>query len=235
MGHYFAMTGSEKSLTLFYHPNSPPCRVVWSFLLENHIQCKLELVNLFQDEQLDEAYKALNPAHSVPTLVENRFVLYESCAIVRYLASSQNNVAKNWYPSDVKEKALVNQFISWSRVHIKDSVNLFLNEVLWKPLKGIPVDVDEQEKQRENLKNNLQILERSLNDRTSLVGSKVSLCDLVIAEELVNLELIDFDYDELVNIQQWLFFVKQNVSCWDKVHQFFNQVYKPTIQKAMKK
>lgn len=65
------------SLTLFYHPNSPPCRVVWSFLLENHIQCKLELVNLFQNEQMDEAYKAINPAHTVPTLVDNRFILYE--------------------------------------------------------------------------------------------------------------------------------------------------------------
>merc|ERR1712137_791685 len=235
MGHYFAMTGSEKSLTLFYHPNSPPCRVVWSFLLENHIQCKLELVNLFQNEQLDEAYVALNPAHTVPTLVENRFVLYESCAIVRYLAASKEDVASNWCPKDPKEKALSNQFISWSKVHIREAVNLYLNAVLWKPLQNISVDPEEQQKQTQKLKNNLQILEKALDDKTTLVGSKVSLCDLVIAEELVNLELVDFDYDDCVNIQQWLFFVKQNVSCWDKVHQFFNQVYKPTIQKAMKK
>merc|ERR1712137_1242233 len=160
MGHYFAMTGSEKSLTLFYHPNSPPCRVVWSFLLENHIQCKLELVNLFQDEQLDEAYKALNPAHSVPTLVENRFVLYESCAIVRYLTKSQSSAAAHWYPSDPKEKSLVNQFVSWSKVHIREAINLYLNAALWKPLKNISVDAEELQTQKENLKKNLQILER---------------------------------------------------------------------------
>lgn len=120
-------------------------------------------------------------------------------------------------------------------MHIREAVNLYLNAVLWKPLKNIPVDVEEQQKYKTNLKNNLQILERALNGKTTLVGSKVSLCDLVIAEELVNLELVDYDFDDCVNIQQWQFFVKQNVSCWDKVHQFFNQVYKPTIQKAMKK
>lgn len=120
-------------------------------------------------------------------------------------------------------------------MHIKESVNLYLNAVLWKPLKNISVDADEQQKHKTNLNNNLQILEKALDNKTTLVGTKVSLCDLVIAEELVNLELVDFDFDDLVNIQQWFFFVKQNVSCWDKVHQFFNQVYKPTIQKAMKK
>ena len=77
--------GVDMSLALFYHPNSAPCRVVWCFLLENQIQCKLELVNLFQKEQFDEAYTAINPAHSVPTLVDNRFPLYERLDKVLYV------------------------------------------------------------------------------------------------------------------------------------------------------
>ena len=68
---------TSSALTLFYHPNSAPCRVVWVFLLENRIQCKLELVNLFQNEQQDPAFTELNPAQSVPTLVDDTFVLYE--------------------------------------------------------------------------------------------------------------------------------------------------------------
>ena len=70
-------TTTASNLTLFYHPNSAPCRVVWCFLLENQLQCKLELVNLFQKEQFDEAYAAINPTHSVPTLVHGRYTLYE--------------------------------------------------------------------------------------------------------------------------------------------------------------
>jgi glutathione S-transferase len=67
----------NEALTLFYHPNSSGSRVVWLFLLENHIQCKLELVNLFQSEQNSPAFLELNPAGTVPTLVDGRFVLHE--------------------------------------------------------------------------------------------------------------------------------------------------------------
>lgn len=111
---------------------------------------------------------------------------------------------------------------------------MYLNEKLWKPLKSLKKDSEAEEKALANLKDNINILEKTLNGRTSLVGDSLTLCDIVIAEELINLELVDFDFDEYVNIQQWLFFIKQNLSCWEKVHQFFNQVYLPTIQSALK-
>ena len=75
------MAQQAGGLTLFYHPHSAPCRVIWTFLLENRIQCKLELVNLFQSEQLDSEYLRINPNHTVPLLIDNRFVLYERLAI----------------------------------------------------------------------------------------------------------------------------------------------------------
>ena len=105
--------------------------------------------------------------------------------------------------------------------------------MVWKKLQDLPVNDVVKEKAEETLRKNLQVLEKALEERSTLVGEHITLCDLVIAEDLLDLELVEFDFGELVNIQQWQFYVKQNVSSWDKVHQFFYQVFKPAVQKAL--
>ena len=127
----------------------------------------------------------------------------------------------------------MNQFISWSSSHVRDAVDAYLSEMVWKKLQDLPVNDVAKEKAEETLRKNLQVLEKALEERSTLVGEHITLCDLVIAEDLLDLELVEFDFGELVNIQQWQFYVKQNVSSWDKVHQFFYQVFKPAVQKAL--
>jgi glutathione S-transferase len=64
-------------VVLFYHPGSPFCRMVWTLLVENNIDHKLEFVNIMNKEQLSDAFLKLNPSHTVPTMVDNGFILFE--------------------------------------------------------------------------------------------------------------------------------------------------------------
>jgi len=42
----------------------------------------------------------------IPTIRDGTFVLYESHAILRYLAAREN-IPEFWYPKDIKARALV--------------------------------------------------------------------------------------------------------------------------------
>jgi glutathione S-transferase len=62
----------------------------------------------------DPAYLALNPNGLVPTLEHDGFVLWESHAILRYLA---NLTGDPIYPSPVRDRAKVDQWLDWQGQH----------------------------------------------------------------------------------------------------------------------
>lgn len=59
----------------------------------------------------DPAFLALNPNAMVPVLVDAGFVLWESHAICRYLATRDG--ASNLLPGDAQQRALVDQWMDW--------------------------------------------------------------------------------------------------------------------------
>ena len=56
-------------------------------------------------------YLAKNPNGLVPTLEDGDFVLWESNAIVRYLAETQGQAP--WFPAEANGRALASQWMDW--------------------------------------------------------------------------------------------------------------------------
>jgi glutathione S-transferase len=59
----------------------------------------------------DPDYLALNPNGLVPVIRDGDFVLWESDAIVRYLAQKQGR--DDLYPADLQKRAVVEQWMNW--------------------------------------------------------------------------------------------------------------------------
>ncbi len=59
-------------------------------------------------------YRALNPNGVVPTLVEDEFVLWESNAVLRYLAAANAHGAAIW-PDDVRARGSIDRWMDWQQ------------------------------------------------------------------------------------------------------------------------
>ncbi|MGA0060647.1 MAG: glutathione S-transferase family protein, partial [Planctomycetota bacterium] len=64
----------------------------------------------------DAAYLAMNPNSRVPTIVDDGFVLWESNAIVRYLANKHGK--GSMAPSDPREYADADRWMDWQQTTV---------------------------------------------------------------------------------------------------------------------
>lgn len=67
----------------------------------------------------EPAFKRMNPNAMIPVLQEEEFILWESNAIIRYLANTRGG---GWlYPEDPRARARVDQWIDWQATELNTS------------------------------------------------------------------------------------------------------------------
>ncbi len=77
--------------------------------------CEVQLVDFRRGEQRTPEYAALNPNRNMPTLEDNGFVLWESNAILFYLAAQRPE--SGLWPTDLQAQADVMRWLAWERGH----------------------------------------------------------------------------------------------------------------------
>lgn len=74
------------ALKLYNHPMSPNGRKIAALAIELGLNLEIETVDLMNGAHKDSAYLAMNPNGKVPLLDEDGWHLWESAAIMQYLA-----------------------------------------------------------------------------------------------------------------------------------------------------
>lgn len=95
-------------LTLYHFPPSAPSRAALLAAKLVGVEVDVHVLNLFAKEQLQESFIKINPQHTVPTLVDGDFVVWDSHVIGPYLATSYAKI-DSLYPTDPQKRALVDQ------------------------------------------------------------------------------------------------------------------------------
>ncbi|WP_115514068.1 MULTISPECIES: glutathione S-transferase family protein [Xanthomonas] len=106
-----AMASAQPTITLWGRRNSSNVRkVLWCAEEAGVAYTSIEVGGAFGGNDTS-AYRALNPNGVVPTLQDGELVVWESNAIVRYLAAQY---APALYPSSPAERAVGDRWMDWT-------------------------------------------------------------------------------------------------------------------------
>jgi len=207
-------------MKLYCHPASTTSRIVMMFAAEEGIPLDYQVVDLMKGEHLKPEYKAINPNCLVPVLDDDGFILTESSAIVRYLAGKSGSAA---YPKDLKERARVDEAMSWfySNYYKDFGYGLVYPQVFPHHKRsteaGQASAIDWGKQKAQHL---LGILDKDLigPSRKFLCGDKVTLADYVGAEMVTLGELVHCKYQDYPNVRRWISHMKA-LKHWAKVHE----------------
>ncbi|KAG5840398.1 glutathione S-transferase theta-2 [Anguilla anguilla] len=165
---------------------SQPCRAVHIFLNHNKIPHTVKLVALRKGEHKTPEFTRLNPMQKVPVMVDKGFVLTESDAILKYLATNYD-VPEHWYPRQPEKRARVDEYTAWHHTNTRPhAAKVFIMEVLLARMTGEPPDPVRLRKALAQLSQTLDKLEDMfLKRQPFLCGDDITLADLLAVCELM--------------------------------------------------
>ena len=101
-------------MKLYAFPPSPNSWKVRAVAAHLGVPLELEMVDLIKGGSHSPDYLAINPTGRTPALVDGDLKLWESTAIMQYIASQQPN---SLWPSDARAQADIARWQSWQLAH----------------------------------------------------------------------------------------------------------------------
>jgi glutathione S-transferase len=167
-------------MKLYYHSASPNGRRAIVTLRYLGLAAEEILVNFQRGDLTTPEYTKLNPNQKIPTLVEGDFVLWESNAIMQYLASKKPEAGL--LPMDERGRADVLRWQSWNLAHFAPAVGTFNWENMLKQLFGAgEPDASKLVQAEKDLGRFGPVLEAQLERRRYVCGDKLTIADLSLA------------------------------------------------------
>lgn len=133
-------------------------------------------------------FLALNPNALVPVIIDDGFVLWESGAILRYLA---DKVQSDLFPADLQERALVDEWLTWQATELNPSWAY----IVPAKLRNDPPNPDPERMAAAAAKwtRAMRILEGQLEKGDYVVNGRFSLADIVIGLSVHRWKSVEFD------------------------------------------
>nr|1V2A_A Chain A, glutathione transferase gst1-6 [Anopheles dirus]1V2A_B Chain B, glutathione transferase gst1-6 [Anopheles dirus]1V2A_C Chain C, glutathione transferase gst1-6 [Anopheles dirus]1V2A_D Chain D, glutathione transferase gst1-6 [Anopheles dirus]AAG54099.1 glutathione transferase gst1-6 [Anopheles dirus]AAG54100.1 glutathione transferase gst1-6 [Anopheles dirus] len=200
----------------YYSLISPPCQSAILLAKKLGITLNLKKTNVHDPVERDALTK-LNPQHTIPTLVDNGHVVWESYAIVLYLVETY---AKDdtLYPKDPKVRSVVNQrlFFDIGTLYkrIIDVIHLVMK-------KEQPSD-----EQMEKLKGALDLLEQFVTERAYAAADHLTVADICLLGTVTALNWLKHDLEPFPHIRAWLERVRAEMPDYEE---FSKQVADDTL------
>jgi glutathione S-transferase len=149
-------------------------------------------------------YRAMNPNGKVPVIEEDGFILWESNAIVRYLAAGQG--AGSLWPEAPRARADADRWMDWQATEATPAMrNVFWQIVRTKPEARDQASIATSLRQSETM---MALLDRQLAGRPFVTGAAFTVADIALgplAHRWLNLPLAEAGLARAPrpNIERW--------------------------------
>lgn len=144
-------------------------------------------------------YLALNPMGLIPTMDEDGFVLWESNAIVRYLAGKHG--AGSLMPSDLRRRAEAERWMDWQLSALGPAITpVFLGLIRTPPDKRDPAAIEAGRKRTAQM---FAILDAHLAGRQYVAGDSLSVGDIALGIFAYRWFNFPVERPEIKNVGAW--------------------------------
>jgi len=192
-------------MKLYYSPFSTNCRRACSVAAHLNAQLELSNVDLLAGEHHAADYLKLNPNSKVPTLMDGDFVLWESNAIIQYIASKIPG--QTLWPADPRAQADVAHWQFWNASHLEQATNTFIWENVFKKVfnQGAP-DAARLKDAEQRWQRFAGVLNNQLEGRAYIAGNgnALTLADFSIAASVGHHAMSGLPLAGFRQIQRWL-------------------------------
>jgi glutathione S-transferase len=145
-------------------------------------------------------FRALNPHGRVPVVQDGDLVVWESHAILRYLAAKHGH-GTFWF-DDPAGRSLVDRWMDWSQTTLQPD---FLEGLFWGYYRTPEAQRDWPAIHRSLARcaEHYGLLDGVLANRPFIIGERLSLADIPIGASLYRYFELDIDRPHLPNVQAW--------------------------------
>lgn len=147
---------------------------------------------------MDAAYLALNPNALIPTIEDGDFRLWESNAILRYLA--QQYGGERWWPTDARARANGDKWMDWQFSLADAQRDAFINLVRRPAADRDAGAITNSAQQSGKL---LQLVDRHLADNPWLSGDEIGIGDIPVGVYAHTFFTLDIERPELPHLRAW--------------------------------
>jgi len=201
-------------MKLYYFPHSPNTRKVLAVVHHLGLDVELEVVDLMQGQQLQPGYLKINPNHLTPSLTDGDFVLWESNAIMQYLAAKKSG--NELWPSDPRAQADVSRWQCWQLGHWGPACQPIIWERMVKPMLGQgEADAQIVAAAEERFHRFAAVLNDCLKGHDWLVGQNITLADFAVAADLMYKDAAQLPVASYSEIQRWYEGIER-LQAWQK-------------------
>ncbi|KAH8311607.1 hypothetical protein KR044_007219, partial [Drosophila immigrans] len=199
-----------RMLDFYYMLYSAPCRSILMTAKALGVELNKKQVDLDAGDHLKPEFVKINPQHTIPTLVDGEFALWESRAILLYLVEKFGK-DDSLYPKDLQKRALVNHRLFFDLGTLYQSYVYYYYPQLFEDVKK-PADPE-----------NLKRIDAAFSSFNTLLeghkyaaGDQLTLADFALLATVSTFEISEYDFSKYTNVVNWYENAKKEIPGWEE-------------------
>lgn len=169
----------------------------------------------------DPDFLKLNPHGRVPVLVDGDLAVWESSAIIRYLAAAY--CSGTIWPEDVRARAEVDKWMDWSQSRLYPENN----RLFWRLVRTPEADQDAGKIAAglALLNSHMEMVDTQLEGKRYLCGDALTMADIIAGATLYRYYEMPIERPQLSNVERWYDMLKARPSYQQAVMVPFEELW----------